>query len=92
MKTPIPIAQGDAIGGFRGRQSCLGRQQASVNQCRFNVPALDQNGAVMAVIDNYPTVEDTDFGIGPRLFWLSILVGDLYFWTVVVQRAVHLFH
>jgi hypothetical protein len=46
----------------------------------------------MAVIDNYPTVEDTDFGVGPRLFWLSILVGDLYFWTVVVQHAVRLFH
>jgi|HubBroStandDraft_6_1064221.scaffolds.fasta_scaffold741830_3 hypothetical protein len=45
----------------------------------------------MAVIDNYPAVEDTDFGIGPRIFWLSMLAADLYFWTVVIQHAVHLF-
>jgi hypothetical protein len=45
----------------------------------------------MAVIDNYPTVEDPDFGVGPRLFWLSMLAADLYFWTVVIRRCVHLF-
>jgi hypothetical protein len=45
----------------------------------------------MAVIDNYSTVEDPDFGVGPRLFWISILVADLFFWTVVIQHAVRLF-
>ena len=44
----------------------------------------------MAVIDDYRDVPDPDFGIGPRLFWLSVLIADFYFWLLAAKWCAHL--
>jgi hypothetical protein len=45
----------------------------------------------MAVIDDYRDVPDPEFGIGPGLFWLSMLAADVYFWQAVARWCAHLF-
>jgi hypothetical protein len=44
----------------------------------------------MAVIDDYSADQDTGFSLGPRLFWLSVLAADFYFWLHAVRWCARL--